>query len=495
MLLFLLRMLSLKRGRRLAPERLAQIQHRRLQILLRRTVQHSAFYREKYQGIDLERFTLKDLPPTNKSELMANFDRVVTNPVITRAGLEAFMDVPDNAGRLFLDRFVVSHTSGSQGQPMLIVQDQNDLELAFRLQMTRGNNEKVGVREGISRLIDPVRLAVVTLKRGFYPSATLFQHMPAAARRYVNVLWLSQTDPDLNRRLNDFRPQVLTGYAGVLEMLALEAEAGRLRLNPELRQVVNNSEVLTDRAKARIESAFGLHVMNNYATGECVFLSNGCSTDDGAHINADWSILEVVDEDYRPVPAGTPGQKVLITNLANQVQPFIRYEVGDVVTMAETPCQCGSRLPRVARIEGRAADVFWVGEGPRHRRMINLVFAHAFEYLRDVREWQAIQWDRCHVRVRLEPLPGAVLDLSRARQAIDREFATYDYQDVHVDFEVVPQLTADPDTGKFRRMISLLGDPANAGIPHRPLIGQGMIGRSFGSRRQAQSTATHGDPS
>lgn len=149
---------------------------------------------------------------------------------------------------------------------------------------------KSGVREGISRLIDPVRLAVVTLKRGFYPSATLFQHMPAAARRYVNVLWLSQTDPDLNRRLNDFRPQVLTGYAGVLEMLALESEAGRLRLKPELRQVVNNSEALTDRAKARIQSAFGLHVMNNYATGECIFLSNGCSTNAGAHINADWAI-------------------------------------------------------------------------------------------------------------------------------------------------------------------------------------------------------------
>lgn len=489
MLLFLLRTLSLKRGRQLAPERLAQIQHRRLKSLVRRTIQRSAFYREKYQGINLDRFSLRDLPPTNKSDLMANFDRVVTDPSVTRAGLERFMDVPENAGRLFLDRYVVSHTSGSQGQPMLIVQDQASLELAFRLQMTRGNNERVGIREGISRLIDPVRLAVVTLKRGFYPSATLFQHMPAAARRYVNVLWLSQTDPDLNRRLNDFRPQVLTGYAGVLEMLALESEAGRLRLKPELRQVVNNSEALTDRAKARIQSAFGLHVMNNYATGECVFLSNGCATHAGAHINADWAIFEVVDDDYRPVPAGTPGQKVLITNLANGVQPFIRYEVGDIVTMADTPCRCGSRLPRVARIEGRAADVFWVGEGTRYRRMINLVFAHAFEYLRDVREWQAIQWERHRVLVRLEPLPGTVLDLTRARQAIDRELTTYDFQDVQVEFEVVPKLAADPETGKFRRIISLVGEQAKSGLPQRPAIGQGMIG----PRRPTHASTTNAD--
>jgi phenylacetate-coenzyme A ligase PaaK-like adenylate-forming protein len=288
--------------------------------------------------------------------------------------------------------------------------------------------------------------------------------MPAAARRFLNVLWLSQTDPDLNARLNDFRPQILTGYAGVLEMLALEAEAGRLWLDPELRQVVNNSEALTNRAKARIQSAFGLHVMNNYATGECTFLSNGCPTDDGAHVNADWAIMEVVDDDYRPVPDGTPGQKVLITNLANGVQPFIRYEVGDVVTMADTPCRCGSRLPRIARVEGRAADVFWVGTGSRSRRMINLVFGHAFEYLRDVREWQAIQVDRDRVLVRLEPLPGAELDLRRARQAIDRELGMYDFGDVQVDFEVVPRLTADPETGKYRRMISLVGPTAPSGL-------------------------------
>ncbi|WP_406693505.1 phenylacetate--CoA ligase family protein [Singulisphaera sp. Ch08] len=491
MLLFLLRTLNLKRGPRLAPERLAQIQQQRLKALVRRTIRGSAFYREKYRGIDCNRFTLGDLPPTNKGELMANFDRVVTDPAVTRAGIERFIDVPENAGHHFLDRYVVSHTSGSQGQPMLIVQDQRSLELAFRLQMTRGNNEPVGVREGISRLIDPVRLAVVTLKRGFYPSATLFQHMPAAARRYVNVLWLSQTDPDLNRRLNDFRPQVLTGYAGVLEMLALEAEAGRLRLEPELRQVVNNSEALTDRAKARIQSAFGLHVMNNYATGECTFLSNGCPTDAGAHVNSDWAIMEVVDDEYRPVPDGRPGQKVLITNLANGVQPFIRYEVGDVVTMADTPCHCGSRLPRIARIEGRAADVFWVGEGSRHRRMINLVFAHAFEYLRDVREWQAIQRDRHRVVVRLEPLRGATVDLTRARKALDRELTTYDFQDVQVEFEVVPQLAADPATGKFRRMISLVSDQAKAGPPQRPLIGRGMIGQAIEPRRTHRPTPTN----
>lgn len=475
MLTFSARTLALRRGRRLAPEAIAAIQGRRLRSLLRRAVAGSAFYRAKFRGIDLDRAPLAALPPTTKGELMADFDRAVTDPAVTRAGLERFMDDPENADRLFLGRYAACHTSGSQGQPMLIVQGRRSVELFFGLQMTRGNADRVSALEALRALARPVRLAVVTLKRGFYPSAALFQHMPAAARRYVDVLWLSQTDPDVIDRLNAFRPERLTAYAGVLEMLALEAEAGRLRLAPELRQVVNNSEALTDRARRRIAAAFGRHVMNNYATGECPFLSNGCPTDEGAHVNADWAIFEVVDDRYRPVPPGAPGRKVLITNLANAVQPIIRYEVGDVVTMADEPCRCGSRLPRIRCIEGRAADVFWVGSGPRRRRLINLVFTHAFEYLSDLREWQAVQTDRDRILVRFEPLPGATLDLARARRALDRELALYDFQDVRTEFEVVPRLGADPATGKFRRMVSLIGATApDADAPPLPAVAPGF---------------------
>ncbi|HEU5117036.1 MAG TPA: hypothetical protein VFT74_10260, partial [Isosphaeraceae bacterium] len=375
-------------------------------------------------------------------------------------------DDPENEGKLFLGRLAASHTSGSQGQPMLMVQEQSALELLFGLQMTRGNVRKPSVAEAVRRFTNPARLAIVTLKRGFYPSASTFEYMPKQAKRFMRVLRLSQTDDDVVERLNAFRPTALTAYAGVLEMLALEALAGRLKLRPELQQVVNNSEVLTDRARDRIESAFGLHVLNNYATGECTFLTSGCSTDPGAHVNADWAILEVVDEQNQPVPPGTPGRKVLITNLANRLQPFIRYEVGDVVTMADSSCRCGSRLPRVAHIDGRSADTFTIRDGHRYRQVINSVFKNAFDYTREVREWQAVQVERNRVMVRLELLPGATWDEAHSRRAIDRQLAMYGYLGLlDVGLEVVPRLSADPKTGKFRRMVSLVGPPEEAPSP------------------------------
>jgi phenylacetate-coenzyme A ligase PaaK-like adenylate-forming protein len=457
MLMYSLRTLALARGRRPEPHALRAMQERRFRALLRRAVAGSPFYREKYRGLDVDRVAPEDLPPTDKAELMADFDRTVTDRAITREGLRRFLEDPANLLEYYLGKYVACHTSGSQGQPMLLVQDRRSVDLFFGMQMSRGNTDPVTLKQAIHRLRHPKRLAVVTLKQGLYPSAALFQHVPAHARRYIDLMWVSQTDGDMVERLNAFRPQAIAAYAGVLEILALEVEAGRLRVGPELTQLVSNSEVLTDSAKARIEAAFGRHVMNNYATGECPFLSNGCPADDGAHVNADWCLFEVVDDAYRPVPAGTPGSRVLVTNLANHVQPIIRYEVGDVVTMAEEPCRCGSLLPRIARIGGRATDVFWVGQGARRRQLVNLVLSHALEYFLDVREWQAVQTDPERLLIRLEPLPGRVVDVAATRPFAERELALHGFDDVRLDFEVVPRLEVDPTSGKFRRMVSRIG--------------------------------------
>ncbi len=464
---FFLYAYPLKSISRSSPERVSALQRSRLRGLVERAVARSPFYRKKYEGVRLNRFRLADLPPTNKQELMANFDQAVTDPGLNRKEIELFLDDVANVGRLFRERYVVSHTSGSQGQPMIVVQDRKLMDLLFALQVTRGNAGRVSMAEGARRLLRPARLAIVTLKRGFYPSAVTFEYMPEAVRRFVQVLRLSQTDRDVVDRLNEYRPTVLTSYAGVLDGLAAELEAGRLQLAPELRQIVNNSEMLTDRARTRIERAFGLHVMDNYATGECSFLSNGCPTNGGAHVNADWAILEVVDDHYRPVPPGTQGKKVLITNLANRVQPFIRYEVGDLVTMVPEvgqPCRCGSRLPRIARIDGRSSDCFWVRNGTGYRKLLSSVFKQAFDHVREVREWQAVQTDRNRVRLKVEVLPGATLDEEKAWKVLNRQLEAYDFRDlVQVSLERVRALPPDPKTGKLKRIVSLVGPPADLG--------------------------------
>ena len=45
-------------------------------------------------------------------------------------------------------------------------------------------------------------------------------------------------------------------------------------------------------------------------------------------------------------------EKVLITNLANYIQPFIRYELTDRVIVHNKPCRCG-KTTHWLEIEGR----------------------------------------------------------------------------------------------------------------------------------------------
>jgi phenylacetate-coenzyme A ligase PaaK-like adenylate-forming protein len=426
--------------------------------LVRFAAEHSPLYREKYRGIDLNHFELSQLPTTNKVEVASHFEESLTDRRIRRADVEKFAENPDNLGRWFLDRYAVSHTSGSQGQPLLILQDRLALEVFFAAMCSRGNpSGKPGVIEGLRRFRHPVRVAIVTLQRGFYPSGSAIEFMPEIVGDFVHIQRLSSVQSDLIERLNAFQPNVLVSYASVLEALAIQSE--KLHLN-NLRQIANISEQLVSRAGKRIQEAFHVALPDHYATGECLLLSNGCPTHGGSHINADWAIFEVVDDDYRPVPPGQLGKKILVTNLANTVQPFIRYEVGDRVMMAVEPCRCGSRLPRIDHVEGRAAETFWVFDGSRHQLVAGGLFSAALDSLHEIREWQAIQTERNRVKVRLELLPHVSTPPPLLREAFLRALTRQELPSyVAVDVEVVPKLLPDQVTSKFRRMISEIGPP------------------------------------
>lgn len=74
------------------------------------------------------------------------------------------------------------------------------------------------------------------------------------------------------------------------------------------------------------------------------------------HYNADWYVLEPVDAGYRPVPAGTRSDTVLVTNLTNRLMPFIRYDQGDCILPKPGPCACDSAFPAM-RVTGRTDDL------------------------------------------------------------------------------------------------------------------------------------------
>ena len=66
-----------------------------------------------------------------KRELMENFDDWVTDPHITLAGLKQdLLDDPSRIGGLYRGQYLVVTTSGSTGEPAVLVQDRTSLLVA-----------------------------------------------------------------------------------------------------------------------------------------------------------------------------------------------------------------------------------------------------------------------------------------------------------------------------------------------------------------------------
>ena len=462
------RALMLKSVASKSPEEIKQLGQTRLEQLVAHTRANSTFWRDKLSGVPDSGFALTDLPTSSKPELMDNFDAALTVDDLTRDDVERFLDDESNLGKYLHDKYALSHTSGSQGQPLLIVQTQDNLELLFALQASRGNQKSLGFGEALKHFITPARLAAIIFNPGFYPSSSAFHYMPAGAKHYLDVKVFCANDDDLVEQLAEFRPTHLTAYASMLHEIARNIESGGVTLKPELEEVVNISERLMPQAREHYAEIFGAPVLDNYSMGECLFLTNGCTKTAGMHVNSDWALLEVVDENNEPVPDGELGAKVLVTNLANYTQPMIRYEIGDMVVMATEPCGCGSNLPLIDHVEGRDSDVFEIKTSKVTKSLQPTIFELALGKMLDVREYQLIQEENTAFKILVEPLPGKTLDGEKTKKVMHEHLREYGlHEQLTIEVEAVERLTTDGDQ-KFKRVVSKVDDNKQVGEKDKP---------------------------
>ena len=137
--------------------------------------------------------------------------------------------------------------------------------------------------------------------------------------------------------------------------LAEEQLQGRLRIAPTL--VATTSEVQTADMRRRMGEAWGLDPLDFYGTTEALVVAAGRQGQAGMDVLEDLVVVEVVDQRGRPVAPGVPGHKVLLTSLVNRVQPLLRYELTDSVTVAEGANPLGLPYARIAAVDGRSDDI------------------------------------------------------------------------------------------------------------------------------------------
>jgi phenylacetate-coenzyme A ligase PaaK-like adenylate-forming protein len=324
-------------------EQLLAYQQERLKAFLRRAIAHSPYYRETIGDLVARDRPLTEFPIINKTTLMANFDRIVTDPRLTRTMVEQHVN-SERCGELLLDEYRCIATGGSTGQRGLFVYDRDAWTITAANQMR------------MQRV-----LGITSDMRGLGIGAPSPVHMSyrfhaefRALRPGAPTLFVTSPIDEIVAKLNAYQPDYLNAYPSLLRRLAEEQSAGRLKITPKLFR--SGAEALSPDLRDLVREVWNAPIADGYTATETGIMAVDCEHRNGMHIAEDLVVLEVVDQDNRPAAAGTQGAKMFATVLFNHGLPVIRYEFSDLVTLADGMCPCGLPFRRIERIAGRAEE-------------------------------------------------------------------------------------------------------------------------------------------
>jgi phenylacetate-CoA ligase len=165
-------------------------------------------------------------------------------------------------------------------------------------------------------------------------------------------LW---TDRDLKRMLDEwiaFAPRGIEADPAYLAMLARAALARGIRL-PAPDFITLTYETTTRAMRRDIRRAVDAPLYQLYGATEAGVLFMECEHG-RLHPNERHSHIDLV-----PIPGTQRLARVLATTLGRPWMPLLRYDIGDVVRVAERrDCDCGliSDGPLLERVEGRQSD-------------------------------------------------------------------------------------------------------------------------------------------
>jgi phenylacetate-coenzyme A ligase PaaK-like adenylate-forming protein len=209
--------------------------------------------------------------------------------------------------------------------------------------------------------------------------------------------------------------------------------------------------------RVRHHRRWGLQPVDVYATTEAAVVA--ASTPEHPRvleIPEDLVVVEVVDEQNRPVPPGVAGEKVLLTNLASSTLPLVRYELADRVSLGAGPNPAGRPYAHLATIDGRTSDTIHLPTGDGGTvAVLPYRLGAPFATLPEVRQFKIV-WDGRTLRVRVVPRSSASDVTERVGAALARTLLDAGAAPVPVEVEAVPELPREAGpAAKFKLIESI----------------------------------------
>jgi len=418
-------------------ETLHEIQRRRLDRLIESAREHVPYYRdleppaEDEDPVEAMRKTLATIPPLEKRAY--------------RDQPEAF--IARNATR----RLYRGKTSGTTGTalplwytPETVAEDYATL---WRLR------NRCGVDDPLEPNLTFNGQIIVPFSQGrppfwrnnAYGHQTLFSiyHMtPANLDSYVDAIHASPA-------------RYVQGYPSSIHLVARAMLAkGRPLPRRRLAAVFTSSESLLGYQRTTIEEAFGAPTRDRYGVSEFCVSMTECDAR-RLHVDMEFCIVEVEATEETDEYVRGP---LLVTGLAQDATPFLRYRIGDVGTRSKKTCACGRAGDVFLEVDGRIEDYVLTPDG----RLIGRL-DHVFKEQLDVAEAQILQDSKDAIEVLV--VPRETYSQESGRRLL-KEFRSRLGHDIQIRIHLVERVPREPN-GKVRAVKSRVGSVARWNAPTR----------------------------
>ncbi|MFL5260148.1 MAG: phenylacetate--CoA ligase family protein [Hyphomicrobiales bacterium] len=338
------RLAELTERDRWTRRQLLAYQRERLHVVLHHAVAASPFYRETIGHLVERGAPLEEFPVLTKTQLVANFDRIVTDRRLKLADIELHL-AGERAADLLFGKYRACATGGTTGVRAVMAYDQPAWEYAA------ANTVRF---IGLTGVLPEARSIGIGAPTPQHLSCRLYEELRLGNPR-IPRLHVTMRMQEVVAALNEFQPEVISTYPSFIRRLAEEQIAGRLKISA--RRFCSVAEALMPDVRDLARQVWDAEVFNRYSTTETACSGSECEQHCGIHLPEDLVVFEAVDGANRTVSTGVPSHSLLITTLANALVPLIRYELSDSVTIADEPCACCRPYARITSIEGRREDV------------------------------------------------------------------------------------------------------------------------------------------
>jgi phenylacetate-CoA ligase len=416
---------ELERTQWLSPGELAEYQRLRLAAFIRRAYARVPYVQALFDGHGIKPEQVQDV---------AGLRRL---PLLDKAGVRANIELLKARDAKGLARF---NTGGSSGEPLVffIGKERIAHDVAAKWRATRWWGVDIGDPE-IVVWGSPIELSSQDRMRALRDGLLRTRLLPAFELSAANV-------KRFIRSIRQFRPRMLFGYPSSLALIASHADAAGIAMTDlGIRVAFVTAERLYDHQRLLIERVFGCAVANGYGGRDAGFVAHACPYG-RMHLSSEDIVLEVVDTEGCPLPAGEQGE-IVVTHLATGDFPFIRYRTGDVGAIEAECCPCGRGLPILARLDGRTTDFVVASDGTV---MHGLALIYILRGIEQIDQFQILQESLARTVVRMttrERLP------SRMLKDIEAAFKQRLGAEVQIVIEEVDSIPRE-GSGKYRYVIS-----------------------------------------